>query len=98
AYHLLEARDCPGAAEAMRLAWDSEEYAFTPLGDDGRDATARFARIRAVRPRFICVNDDLPDDAGDDHPSLRAFTDWMAAAYQTPSRFERPISPAERAR
>ena len=63
---------------------------FAPLVADTRRVQAGFDRIASLRPRFICVNDDLPDDADDDHPSRRAFTDWMDAAYPTPSAFERP--------
>jgi hypothetical protein len=89
AFHALETPGPRGAVDATRLAWDSEDYAFAPLVDDAVAVEARLARIAAVAPRFVCVNDELGDEPGADHPSRRAFTAWMRATFPKPSRFER---------
>lgn len=89
AFHALETRGRRRAVEVSRLPWTSHEYDFVPLVPDVAAVAARLAGTEVLTPRFACVNDELDDEAGPDHPTRRVFEAWMRAAYPTPSRFER---------
>jgi hypothetical protein len=64
------------------------EYAFLMMVDDHARMRAELARLLALRPRFFCINDDLPD-VPPDHPVLTALRATLDEMFPEPCEFER---------
>lgn len=69
------------------LAWGSSEYTFLSLDDRALVLLRHLLGLRARRPRFYCLNDDLGDVAPS-HPSLRLTRWFLRASHPRPTPLE----------
>jgi len=85
-HHLLAQR-----LGAVEPCWRYLRYArFLKLTDRPEKLARQLARLRAARPKFFCLNDDLGPRP---HPaSLAAVAEFLAGYFPHPSSFERDLS------
>lgn len=87
AFFLLECEPSRCRLEPVLLDWESSGYHFISLQGSPESVERAFARMAAIDPRFLCVNDDLGDVAPDD-PVLVVWRCVLQARYPEPSSFE----------
>jgi hypothetical protein len=80
-----ELRDRVGWPATHSVAAEKGDVAFEMIGDNFTDSISQLNSIRARRPKFICINDNMkfPSDE-----LMQAFADFFSAMYPFPSRFE----------
>lgn len=89
AFFLLECAPGMLRLEAALLDWQSSDYHFVRMQGSREDAETAIARTLVLNPRFLCVNDDLADDAALDHPQSVLWRRALKSRYPSPSCFER---------
>jgi len=62
-----------------------DEVAFQMIGDDYNDTKAQLDSVRARRPKFICINDNMEDPSDD---VIDLFQDFLVSFFPNPSSFE----------
>lgn len=85
---------CPMIVSELkdRLSWPityttgtEKDVAFEMIGDNFTDSYSQLNSIRARRPKFICINDNMKEPSID---LMKAFADFFSAMYPLPSSFE----------
>ena len=69
------------------LEGDVEEVGFHMISDNLEETMEKLNDVRAKRPKFVCINDDM------DNPSeelLQNLQDFYQSFFPHPSRFELP--------
>ena len=87
--------NCSKVLEGLKKNWrkkdthqsitDLKEVAFEMLGDDINETLAKLDSVRARKPKFVCLNDNMH------HPSpalLRALHEFYEAVLPMRSQFE----------
>jgi len=81
-----------GIATARAVEWPAHRHEYIYLDTGRRDAPERFDQIRAIRPKFFCLNATryaeihLADQA-------RHLRDFLAPAFPTPAPWEAEAAP-----
>jgi hypothetical protein len=74
----------------------SEDYAFLKIGDRDANYHEEVARALRARPKFICVNDEIPDGSSEieQRVAIELMKRLLDTLYPRPSRFELTAQPA----
>ena len=73
---------------------DEKEIEFYMVPNDYDGVAERLKSIREKRPKFICLNDNLPKDREPDPRVLKELKDHFEWYYPLPSQFELPLEEA----
>jgi hypothetical protein len=87
-YSLLESDRFPAALSPVLLDWQTDAYFFLMLEDSPRRISEKLAAINRLRPKFICINDDL-DTEDADHPVLRDHRHLLQTLFPHPAAWEK---------
>lgn len=94
-YSLLESGRFPAALSPELLNWETDAYFFLMLEDSPRRIGEKLAAIDRLRPKFVCINDDLDTDDAD-HPVLRDHRRLLQTLFPRPAPWEKADrAPAE---
>ncbi|CAM9251979.1 unnamed protein product, partial [Ectocarpus fasciculatus] len=91
-----EVLGCPHIVTELRdrVAWPvtytagtDKDIAFEMIGDNYTESYSQLNSIRARKPKFVCINDNMKNPP---EQLMKAFEDFFDAMYPFPSRFELP--------
>jgi len=86
-FFLLEGRDEAGKHKA-RVLKSPRECEFVRLDGHVSGMRRAFLKIRIMRPKFFCINDDI-EEATVDQETLSYLDGFLRSYFQHPSSFER---------
>ena len=84
-FHLLEAPAQQGRHHRITYQGNSPDYSCLSLG---KHLSRAPAALDALRPRFLCIQDDLNDTTDNNHPANSVLHQALARIFPTPSCFE----------
>jgi hypothetical protein len=87
AYYLLESPTPRWAARRMILP-EGNEYLFVRVSMDRAFTRQGLSRAAQVRPKFLCVNDEIPSDQESAAGIFEEVREFLAGHYPQPSPFE----------
>jgi hypothetical protein len=64
-----------------------DEIAFQMIGDDYNDTKSQLDSVRARRPKFICINDNMENPSEE---VIQLFADFLTNFFPTRSEYELP--------
>ena len=76
-----------GSRHKDAIVTNLDEVAFQMIGDDYNDTKKQLDSVRARRPKFICINDNMENPSEE---VIELFQDFLKSFFPKPSRFELP--------
>jgi hypothetical protein len=72
----------------LRILRSPHAYEFVSLDNDVSRMQRAFLKIRILRPKFFCINDDI-EEVASNHEIMARLDSFLKSYFQHPSSFER---------